>query len=74
MCFNTQPPEGGWRIHRPNQFFNTRFNTQPPEGGWFWIVRILISNYSFNTQPPEGGWGRRFIYFMDEFWFQHTAA
>ena len=33
-CFNTQPPEGGWRgfwsVVRPL----VCFNTQPPEGGW----------------------------------------
>ena len=35
MCFNTQPPEGGWRWTSANccpMFWS--FNTQPPEGGW----------------------------------------
>ena len=32
--FNTQPPEGGWRIHRAFHFLLGCFNTQPPEGGW----------------------------------------
>ena len=32
--FNTQPPEGGWRIERGRVCPTGRFNTQPPEGGW----------------------------------------
>ena len=32
--FNTQPPEGGWKILWPACCFLGRFNTQPPEGGW----------------------------------------
>ena len=34
LCFNTQPPEGGWdyNIHQSKQ--RDCFNTQPPEGGW----------------------------------------
>ncbi len=35
-CFNTQPPEGGWRPRRSSSIKSTRFNTQPPEGGWRW--------------------------------------
>ena len=34
MCFNTQPPEGGWfRLTRLKIYIRS-FNTQPPEGGW----------------------------------------
>ena len=34
ICFNTQPPEGGWEdeLLTYQRFFG--FNTQPPEGGW----------------------------------------
>ena len=34
-CFNTQPPEGGWRqfLCHPS-LYREGFNTQPPEGGW----------------------------------------
>ena len=32
--FNTQPPEGGWRITRWQTIWRVCFNTQPPEGGW----------------------------------------
>ena len=34
MCFNSQPPEGGWAfLHSYPQPLD-RFNSQPPEGGW----------------------------------------
>ena len=33
--FNTQPPEGGWRIWIIPVIVTGCFNTQPPEGGWF---------------------------------------
>ena len=32
--FNTQPPEGGWKINTVRKVFADSFNTQPPEGGW----------------------------------------
>ena len=32
-CFNTQPPEGGWKFGRYRSQTQTSFNTQPPEGG-----------------------------------------
>ena len=39
-CFNTQPPEGGWRLERKQADDLSSFNTQPPEGGWVthWAV------------------------------------
>ena len=46
-CFNTQPPEGGWRrIGWLSMCQRQSFNTQPPEGGWsppappllFWLL------------------------------------
>ena len=32
--FNTQPPEGGWRMPASSLWRARCFNTQPPEGGW----------------------------------------
>ncbi len=56
MCFNTQPPEGGWS-RGIKQFLPINcFNTQPPEGGWDYPAYFISSENSFNTQPPEGGW------------------
>ena len=34
ICFNTQPPEGGWAFAFCCFCGRTCFNTQPPEGGW----------------------------------------
>ena len=34
FCFNTQPPEGGWKALRAVADGDAGFNTQPPEGGW----------------------------------------
>ena len=34
QCFNTQPPEGGWRVCEMHKGAKCCFNTQPPEGGW----------------------------------------
>ena len=57
LCFNTQPPEGGWHSVFIRQLQFNSFNTQPPEGGWLNDAVVkLTTNNSFNTQPPEGGW------------------
>ena len=55
-CFNTQPPEGGWRIKTALYIPPIGFNTQPPEGGWYIAEMQSIEVTRFNTQPPEGGW------------------
>ena len=54
--FNTQPPEGGWRITASRAVNQCGFNTQPPEGGWAIYHADCIRIERFNTQPPEGGW------------------
>ena len=54
--FNTQPPEGGWRVGRQAAHPRCSFNTQPPEGGWQPFALLILPYQSFNTQPPEGGW------------------
>ena len=55
-CFNTQPPEGGWRISLCTIYNYSSFNTQPPEGGWPLSLDFVSLMSRFNTQPPEGGW------------------
>ena len=41
LCFNTQPPEGGWRHDKAERKPKYRFNTQPPEGGWdFFLIGL----------------------------------
>ena len=57
ICFNTQPPEGGWHHRQPIRSRNAGFNTQPPEGGWVETPTCRhLWRKCFNTQPPEGGW------------------
>ena len=56
MCFNTQPPEGGWAPRMLQTCLMLGFNTQPPEGGWCRLGLFEVLPSCFNTQPPEGGW------------------
>ena len=56
FCFNTQPPEGGWRYYGTAETVGNGFNTQPPEGGWGRRLQPFALSGRFNTQPPEGGW------------------
>ena len=56
LCFNTQPPEGGWPISAAIAPNPISFNTQPPEGGWKSCSCRSAKHPRFNTQPPEGGW------------------
>ena len=56
MCFNTQPPEGGWEGAGEKEDNTECFNTQPPEGGWCRDDCFDVGFKCFNTQPPEGGW------------------
>ena len=34
LCFNSQPPEGGWIGIWVRFWLAVCFNSQPPEGGW----------------------------------------
>ena len=46
FCFNTQPPEGGWRVFTLFGSFIGCFNTQPPEGGWMpWPVACIKAEF-----------------------------
>ncbi len=74
MCFNTQPPEGGWLSPSPSTRADLRFNTQPPEGGWISLPFRRRINRGFNTQPPEGGWVHEHLTKPMMKTFQHTAA
>ena len=55
-CFNTQPPEGGWKVFVFTRCTTSSFNTQPPEGGWRQIqqraARIDVSTHS---RPKAAG-------------------
>ena len=47
VCFNSQPPEGGWRTIRIQSGVNACFNSQPPEGGWRAGVVVGIGHVVF---------------------------
>ena len=56
VCFNTQPPEGGWGSSTPQQ---TRFKMFQHTAARRRLDRPdnpCCTLCSFNTQPPEGGW------------------
>ena len=72
ISFNTQPPEGGWKLYRKKNAHYC-FNTQPPEGGCAAFKTNLGAKKCFNTQPPEGGCNGEFTV-IGEVMFQHTAA
>ena len=74
ICFNTQPPEGGWAATATEVVGSNGFNTQPPEGGWGSGQSVGGGAGSFNTQPPEGGWVCMPVCITTVTAFQHTAA
>ena len=74
MCFNSQPPEGGWMSGTNSAWLSCGFNSQPPEGGWQLDVFIPNHHGSFNSQPPEGGWLFYHGHFNPPGKFQLTAA
>ena len=73
-CFNTQPPEGGWKVCYTFFFENECFNTQPPEGGWIWRPPYLTGGEQFQHAAAR----RRLVEVADESEadkaFQHAAA
>ena len=72
--FNTQPPEGGWRLSDGDVGLSKCFNTQPPEGGWNLmespIKNLMVSTHS--RPKAAGSWAIRCIRVIKM--FQHTAA
>ena len=57
LCFNTQPPEGGWegRLLR-FQIFKVSTHSRPKAAGCNCYTDQGSKISGFNTQPPEGGW------------------
>ena len=56
VCFNSQPPEGGWVAAAANHLNTIGFNSQPPEGGWGfkfnWEQEPAVSTHS---RPKAAG-------------------
>ena len=62
LCFNTQPPEGGWDLLGAGvvrQVLVSTHSRPKAAGSHSRLVSGCIG--SFNTQPPEGGWGCPFL-------------
>ena len=57
VCFNTQPPEGGWAVRSSLIICNLCFNTQPPEGGWLFLPESFPRNSGVSThsRPKAAG-------------------
>ena len=72
--FNTQPPEGGWKLLNVSLWLYRLFQHTAARR------RLDISRFQtacqrgFNTQPPEGGWWMMCIFPRCSAKFQHTAA
>ena len=59
LCFNTQPPEGGWNLQATNKQRKAMVSTHSRLKAAGHVGRACAAvDIGFNTQPPEGGWGR----------------
>ena len=56
LCFNTQPPEGGWAFLPSLAFKLSEFQHTAARRRLALPIYSAIVSSSFNTQPPEGGW------------------
>ena len=50
-CFNSQPPEGGWKLVIFRLLQKTSFNSQPPEGGWpqMFVYRLVATTFQLTA-------------------------
>ena len=56
LCFNTQPPEGGWLKDKNILVGENGFNTQPPEGGWaIGAIPRIRETVSTHSRPKAAG-------------------
>ena len=75
ICFNTQPPEGGWLSCLKTTYKRHAVSTHSrPKAAGTYCQYWSDIKYSFNTQPPEGGWVARSLLYQRAMSFQHTAA
>ena len=56
MCFNSQPPEGGWPGVKGDAGAKGVSTHSRPKAAGCYNIRSLCNHSSFNSQPPEGGW------------------
>ena len=75
LCFNTQPPEGGWAILANMILDAIMFQHTAARRRLALQIGFYAALFKgFNTQPPEGGWNRPGIWRAETTLFQHTAA
>ena len=56
-CFNTQPPEGGWKFQETRFRLVGRFQHTAARRRLALVGSVDGAiQERFNTQPPEGGW------------------
>ena len=58
-CFNTQPPEGGWRPEVTGGTGSIVSTHSRPKAAGRYRRRRSCRLPRFNTQPPEGGWAAK---------------
>ena len=59
VCFNTQPPEGGWTSGKVASLIVFKFQHTAARRRLATPCRTSRPRWlGFNTQPPEGGWAR----------------
>ena len=74
-CFNTQPPEGGWRSQCSCYYLDKVSTHSRPKAAGASAALLHAPNACFNTQPPEGGWAPPTSSPLTAYaQFQHTAA
>ena len=60
LCFNTQPPEGGWsHMQQATSHYQKFQHTAARRRLGSFTYRRPRERICFNTQPPEGGWTSR---------------
>ena len=74
ICFNTQPPEGGWLDGLGWGSSTQCFNTQPPEGGWVLSEQPKKKSLKFQHTAARRRLGLMPCRLSVDFEFQHTAA
>ena len=74
ICFNTQPPKGGWSTYIISSIlYPVSTHSRLKAAGKSQLLPSLPI-LCFNTQPPKGGWKHLQAWRTFMFLFQHTAA
>ena len=68
LCFNSQPPEGGWKNAYVTTGRTISFNSQPPEGCWGCSLgcAMLARLVSTHSRPKAAGKGWRIKIWLED--------